>query len=63
MYQSREGEEGGLGSDAGISSCEGKRLTASISFTLGLCDRNTNSSWLRVDRLAEEKDLTRFFPS
>ena len=63
MYQSREGEEGGLGSDAGISSREGKRFTASISFTLGLCDLSFNSSWLRVERLAEEKDLARFFPS
>ena len=36
---------------------------APISFILGLCDRNFNSSSLRVERLAEEKDLARFFSS
>ena len=63
MHQSREGEEGSLGSDADISSHKGNRFTASIAFTFGLCGRNTNSSWLRAERLAEEKDLARFFPS
>ena len=63
MCQSRDGEKGDLGSDGEISSHEGKRLTAPISFTLDLCDRNFNSSSLRAEMLAEEKDLARFLSS
>ena len=63
VYQSREGEEGDLGSDAGISSHKGYRFTASISFTLGLCDRIYNNFWSKVERLVGEKDLTRFLPT
>ena len=62
MYQSREGEEGDFGSDVGISSHEGKMLTVLVS-DLGLCDLNFNNRWLRVEKLAEEKDLARFFSS
>ena len=62
VYQNREGEEGDFGSDVGISSHEGKMLTVPVS-DLGLCDLNFNNRWLRVEKLAEEKDLARFFPS
>ena len=62
LCQSGVGEED-FCSNVGISSHEGKRFTAPISFTPGVCDLSFNSSLLSAERLAEEKDLARFFSS